>query len=42
MRNIIMAKKHTANLELGLLELSMGKVHRYKSIKALISDVWNG
>ncbi len=36
-----MAKKRTTSLELGLLELSNGKVHKYMSVKDLVSDVWN-
>jgi hypothetical protein len=37
-----MAKKFITNLELGLIELEKGKVHKYKSVKDLINDVWNG
>ena len=35
-----MKKKKTSNLDIGLEELRIGKVHRYKSVKALVKDVW--
>ncbi len=36
-----MKKKKASNLDIGLEELRTGKVHRYKSVKALASDVWD-
>jgi hypothetical protein len=35
-----MKKKKASGLDIGLEELRTGKVHRYKSVKALASDVW--
>lgn len=35
-----MKKKKTSNLDIGLEELRTGKVHRYKSVSALVKDVW--
>jgi hypothetical protein len=35
-----MKKKKSNGLDFGLEELRNGKVHRYKSVKALVSDVW--
>jgi hypothetical protein len=35
-----MKKKKASGLDIGLEELRTGKVHRYKSVKALVSDVW--
>ena len=36
-----MKKKKVTGLDIGLEELRTGKVHKYKSIKALVSDVWD-
>ena len=36
----LMKKKRSGGLDRGLEELRKGKVHRYKSVKALVSDVW--
>lgn len=33
-------KKRLSGLDVGLEELRIGKVHRYRSVKALVSDVW--
>ena len=33
-------KKKISGLDRGLEELRTGKVHRYKSVKALARDVW--
>lgn len=33
-------KKKISGLDIGLEELRTGKVHRYKSVKALAHDVW--
>ncbi len=33
-------KQNISSIDIGLEELRTGKVHKYKSIKALISDVW--
>ncbi len=33
-------KKKISTLDVGLKDLAMGKVHRYKSVKSLMSDVW--
>ena len=35
-----MKKKKKSGLDVGLEELRTGKVHKYKSVKALASDVW--
>ena len=35
-----MKEKKVTGLDIGLEELRTGKVHRYKSVKALVSDVW--
>ena len=35
-----MKKKKVTGLDIGLEELRTGKVHKYKSVKALVSDVW--
>ncbi len=35
-----MKKRKISDLDKGLEELRTGKVHRYKSVKALVSDVW--
>ena len=35
-----MKKKKATGLDIGLGELRTGKVHKYKSVKALVSDVW--
>ncbi len=35
-----MKKKKATGLDIGLEELRTGKVHKYKSVKALVSDVW--
>ncbi len=35
-----MKKKKANGLDVGLEELRTGKVHKYKSVKALVSDVW--
>ena len=35
-----MKKKRFKDLDKGLEELRKGKVHRYKSVKALVKDVW--
>ncbi len=35
-----MKKKKVTCLDIGLEELRTGKVHKYKSVKALVSDVW--
>jgi hypothetical protein len=35
-----MKKKKSGGLELGLEEMRKGKVHKYKSVKALVNDVW--
>lgn len=35
-----MKKKRASGLDIGLEELRKGKVHRYKSVKALAKDVW--
>lgn len=36
-----MKKKKVSGLDIGLEELRTGKVHKYKSVKALVSDVWD-
>ncbi len=36
-----MKKKKVTGLDIGLEELRTGKVHKYKSVKALVSDVWD-
>jgi hypothetical protein len=33
-------KKKASGLDIGLEELRIGKVHKYKSVKALAKDVW--
>ncbi|MGI0141142.1 MAG: hypothetical protein ACREBF_00615 [Candidatus Micrarchaeales archaeon] len=35
-----MKKRKASGLDVGLEELRTGKVHKYKSVKALVSDVW--
>lgn len=35
-----MKKKKISGLDKGLEELRTGKVHKYKSVKALVKDVW--
>ena len=35
-----MNKKKVTGLDIGLKECRAGKVHKYKSVKALVSDVW--
>ncbi len=35
-----MKKRKLSGLDIGLEELRTGKVHRYKTVKALVSDVW--
>ncbi len=35
-----MKKKKTSGLDVGLEELRKGRVHRYKSVKELVNDVW--
>lgn len=35
-----MKRKKTSGLDIGLEELRKGKVHKYRSVKALVSDVW--
>jgi hypothetical protein len=35
-----MKKRKTSGLDIGLQELRKGKVHKYKSVKALVNDVW--
>lgn len=35
-----MKKKKASGLDIGLEELRKGKVHRYKTVKALVNDVW--
>lgn len=35
-----MKKKKASGLDVGLEELRIGKVHKYKSVMALVSDVW--
>ena len=36
-----MKKRHATGLDIGLEELRASKVHKYKSVKALVSDVWS-
>ena len=36
-----MKKKKASGLDIGLEEFRKGKVHKYKSVKALVKDVWN-
>ncbi len=36
-----MKKKKANGLDKGLEELRKGKVHKYKSVKALVKDVWS-
>ena len=33
-------KRKRSSLDIGLKDLAMGRVHRYKSVKSLLSDVW--
>ena len=33
-------RKKVIGLDIGLEELRTGKVHRYKSVKTLVKDVW--
>lgn len=33
-------KKKLTNLDVGLRDLAMGRVHRYKSVRELANDVW--
>lgn len=33
-------KKKLTSLDIGLRDLAMGRVHRYKSAKELASDIW--
>ncbi len=35
-----MKKKRASGLDIGIEELRTGKVHRYRSVKALVKDVW--
>jgi hypothetical protein len=35
-----MKKKKSGGLDIGLEEFRKGKVHKYKSVKALVNDVW--
>ena len=35
-----MKKKKASGLDIGLEELRTGKVHRYKTVKALDKDIW--
>ena len=35
-----MKRRKVTGLDIGLEELRTGKVHRYKSVKALMNDVW--
>jgi hypothetical protein len=35
-----MKKKKVTGLDIRLEELRTGKVHKYKSVKVLVSDVW--
>jgi hypothetical protein len=34
-------KKKVSGLDIGLEELRTGKVHKYRSVKALVADVWS-
>lgn len=41
--NVIMAalkKRRLTSLDMGLKDLAMGRVHRYKSVKELATGVW--
>jgi hypothetical protein len=33
-------KKRATTLDVGLKDLAMDKVHKYKSVKSLMNDVW--